>query len=504
MFPGGQGIVLSTNMARRHTHSIVIRYSSSAGADVWLDDSPVGRGIHWTQGGSSGTVVLLHDTTALGSAQCWLHEAADWARSLLDDEIVAVLNYLGRWARGDRKGIFLLVNGQSNAINYSLVDGAAALLARGVAWHIGALAYNILATEGSSSSYTMQSGHGIYAVANSGYPYPGSFVTDPGNSSDPSGWSLGEDGIAVETAVGSLGSEDLSDVCAIIWPWNETDSLRGYGELATFQSAAERLISLLRTMIGNVSMSIPVVWWNAIPYGSIGGMTMHRNVVQSMAGQSSQHVIIGNPQTSDSNARGSSWDPATGLSAGGDSSHRDSADNLRFAVLASPVVARGLIAEGYFDSIASIPASLPKVGGPQIVHAYQQSAATIMITIQHDTGTDLKIPLQAAIGTGFSVMDGGSISSPGAIVSAVSCQRVDATHLQLGLSRTLQNPSSLCTLYYPYGPGQIGRGNAVTDNYSSLSKPAGWDASSDLGSNWSVDFPLSATFAGVKLSDSYL
>jgi hypothetical protein len=504
LFPGTPGIVLSSSMARRHSHSIVIRYSPAAGTDVWLDDVAVAQGVPWPPAASSGTVVLLHDTTNFGSAQCWLHEAANWARSLLSSEVAALLSYLDRWPRGDRQGIFLLINGQSNAINYSLVDGAAALLAQGVAWHTGALACNVLATQGNSSSYTMQSGHGIYTVANSGYPYPGSFVADPGDGSSPSAWALGADGVAVETALSSLTAEDRSDIRAIVWPWSETDSLRQYGELATFQAAATRFISQLRAMIGDVTSQIPVVWWNAIPYGPAAGMTMHRQVVRSMADTPGLGVIIGNLQTSDSNARGSSWDPATGLSTGGDSAHRDSADNLRFAILASPIIARGVTSGDTFDASLAIPDALPKAGGPRITNAYRQSPSTLIITVLHDAGTDLTLPRQAAAGVGFSVMDGGSITAPGTIVTAVSCQRLDATHLQIELSQALRSVSAQCALYYPYGNGQIGRGNAVTDNFSSLPRPSGWDASSDLGPQWAVDCPLSATFGGIVLSDVYV
>jgi hypothetical protein len=228
---------------------------------------------------------------------------------------------------------------------------------------------------------------------------------------------------------------------------------------------------------------------------------MHRQVVQSIVSNSVQNVIVGNPQTSDSNPRGSSWDPTTGIATGGDSAHRDSADNLRFAMLAAPIVARALVAGGYVDSIATLPNALPRVGGPHIAHVYRQSSTTLIITIVHDSGNDLKVPLQAVTGTGFAVMDGGTPGNAGPIVSAISCQRMDATHLQIVLNSALRNPSSACQLFYPYGPASIGRGNAITDNFSAMAVPTRWNVSTDLGTSWSLDFPLAATFSGIPLSD---
>jgi hypothetical protein len=459
----------------------------------------VARSIVWSSGSQTGPVLLLHDGTSNGAAQCWLHEAAEWSRSLSDTDVNSVLSYSGRWNYGARKGIYLLFNGQSNAINYALNDGAAALLARGVAWYVGALAYNVLATTAGSAPYTMQGGHGIYATSSG---WPGDFVHDPGDGSNPSTWLLGSDGLAVHGAVAALPAEDQADICAIVWPWNETDSIRNYSESNTFRAAALRYLSLLRSMLGDASNRIPLVWWNAIPYGTADGMTMHRQVVQSIVAAQTERVIIGNVQTGDSNPRGSSWDPATGIVTGGDFAHRDSADNIRFAMLASPIVGRAMVASGYMDSIPALPDTLPKIGGPAISHVYRQSNTTLVLTVVHDAGNDLKVPLQAAAGAGFAVMDGGAPGNAGPIVSAVSCQRLDSTHLRVELQRALQNSSGACHLYYPYGSTQIGRGNAVTDNFSAVVQPSGWNVGTDLGTAWTLDCPLAATFSGITLSDS--
>ncbi len=497
LFPGTGDIVVNLAMARRHTHCIIIRYSPATGADLWLDGLRVAQSEPWSPGPLSGPALLLHDGNLFGSAQCFFHEGGEWSQALSDTEVSALILYAGRWTLGVRKGLYFLFNGQSNAINYTMNDGAAALLAQGVAWYTGALAYNVLATTANAAPYTMQSGHGIYATSSG---YPGSFVLDPGDGSSPSGWSLGPDGLAVRQAIAALPAEDFADICAIVWPWNETDSLRQYSEYATFEAAAIRFLALLRTMLKDTANKIPMIWWNGIPYGSADGITMHRQVVQGIASVPAQNVIIGNPQTSDSNPRGSSWDPSTGIATGGDPSHRDSADNLRFAMLAAPVVARTLMAGGYTDSIAAVPSSFPRVGGPTIGHVYMQSSKMLIVNVVHDGGNDIKIPLQAAAGAGFAVMDGGRPGADGTIVQASSCMRVDATHFQIALSTALTNAAGACRLFYPFGPVQIFRGNAVTDNFSDLVPPAGWDAGADLGSGWVLDFPLSATFSGIPLS----
>jgi hypothetical protein len=144
---------------------------------------------------------------------------------------------------------------------------------------------------------------------------------------------------------------------------------------------------------------------------------------------------------------------------------------------------------------------LPANGGPQIVHVFRSSNTAIILTILHDSGNDLIIPLQANFGVGFAIMDGGNVASPGNIITATAASRVDATHILVTLATAITNPSSSVLFFYPYGSTQIGRGDAVTDNASLIVAPSNWNIAGDLGSAWAINMPLQATFYPITLSD---
>jgi hypothetical protein len=92
---------------------------------------------------------------------------------------------------------------------------------------------------------------------------PGSFLTNPGDGSNPSTWNLGADGEALQAWIQvNTAAEDAADIAAIFWPWSENDSTRQYSEKATYEAAARRLLSLERGMLNRSVASLPQVWWS--------------------------------------------------------------------------------------------------------------------------------------------------------------------------------------------------------------------------------------------------
>jgi hypothetical protein len=83
--------------------------------------------------------------------------------------------------------------------------------------------------------------------------------------------------------------------------------------------------------------------------------------------------------------------------------------------------------------------------------------------------------------------------------------RLNTTQLQVTLAQALVNISANCRLFYPYGTGTIGRGNAVTDNLALVTPPLGWNIAADLGAGWSLNMPVHVPMtqaSGKLLSDT--
>ncbi len=517
LFPGTAGqVVLSASLARRHSHAVIMRNTPGVGVDVWLDGVQVAAAVTNPLPASvNAPVLLLHDGTIQGSAQCWFHEAAAWERVLNAAEVATLIAAQARWVLGARRGVNLLVMGQSNAAWFINAGGPLAL-AQGIAWYLGAAAYGFTAaisgSDISPNRYSVISGH---PISNSSPPlFPpgagnGTFLTNPGDGSDPSTWSGGLDFAALTAyltgSAALVSTVDEGDIAFLIWPWTEQDSTMPYANKSLYKGTVLQLLSMTRSLLGRSAGQLPLLAWNAIPYETNDGVQMVRESIADLAGVSANNIVVFAAQTADSNPLNSSYDPTTGLFSGGDPEHRDEPDLLRYGRIGVHAAGQAAITMGLSDTIPAVqlPGSgLPMKGGPQIVHVYRASNTSLILTISHDAGNDLLVPLQAGNGAGFAVMDGGSVATPGTIITAVAATRVDATHVEVTLGRSITNPSSEVLFFYPYGSTQIGRGDAVTDNLSSLVPPGNWNIGNDLGSAWSVNFPLQATTYPIGLSDT--
>jgi hypothetical protein len=517
LFPGVAGqVVLSASLARRHSHAVILRNTPGAGVDVWLDGVQVAAAVvNPLPASADAPVLFLHDGTIQGSAQCWFHEAATWERALSAGEVTVLISAQARWVLGARRGVNLLVMGQSNAAWFINAGGPLAL-AQGVAWYVGAAAYGITAAISGSylspNRYSVISGH---PISNSSPPlFPpgaadGTFLTNPGDGSDPSGWSGGPDFAALSAYLtgGSaiVSAVDEEDIAFLVWPWSEQDSTMPYANKSLYKGTVLQLLAMTRGLLGRSAAELPLLAWNAIPYETNDGVQMVRESIADLSGVPANNIVVFAAQTADSNPLNASYDPLTGLFSGGDPEHRDEPDLLRYGRIGVHAAGQAAIAMGLCDTIpaAQLPqAGLPVKGGPQIVHVYRASDTELILTIVHDAGNDVLVPLQAANGAGFAVMDGGSVATPGPVITATAAARVDATHIAVTMSAPITNPSASVLFFYPYGSTQIGRGDAVTDNFASLAPPANWNIGNDLGAAWTLNFPLQATTYPITLSDT--
>ena len=508
LFPGTQQTVLTSTLTRRHTHAVILRNTPGTGVDVWLDSTQVATAAPNPMASAlSAPLLFLHSGAAAGGAECWFHEAAAWDNALPASAIEAVLSYETRWITGSRKGIQILITGQSNSGN-GLNDGAWHLLAQGVAWHLGALGFGVVANYGSPPAATCIHGEGIYPVPALGLS--GSFLTNPGDGSYPSTWGLGADGEAVQTWIqANTDAEDAADIAAIFWPWSENDSTRQYQRKGDIRgrgppsvvARAGHVEPHRRVLAAGLVVGNPIRLRQQRPRGAdaAGGRGRHgrRPYPERYRGSAADH---GRHAAGDRRQLGAGLQPGhRGLQWRRRISSRSSGQSAATACWPRRWSRAPILASEGGDTITAIPAGVPAAGGPVVTHVYRQTNTSLVVTVQHDCGTDLIVPATlAASGTGWAVMDGGSVAAPGTIVTATACVRLNPTQLQITLAQALVNPSADCRLFYPYGTTTIGRGNAVTDNLSQVTPPAGWNIAADLGAATGVAAAFVSSAAAVE------
>jgi hypothetical protein len=403
----------------------------------------------------------------------------------------------------------LFGHGQSNAAYANDQDGALLAMAQAVAAYLGAAGM----PGGVSGAASDVSGAGVYAGV-TGY---GSFLTYGGDTAAAaSAAAYGADGTAMLAMIAALAPAARAATLAGILYWGETDSALtafsgsgglGYADKPVYKAALLNDIAQIRAAFGKSAAAMPFGVFGP-PYGTPAGAAMVREAWVELAADPANNLVWAVPQTYDSITRGDNWNAATGVETTGtpNPGHRDAMDNVAFYRRGALAMARAILASNGL-SASLLPASLGAGTGPRIVAA-TLSGASVVLTIQHDGGNDLVVPALAspkgadaplpAQGVGFSVMDGGSIIAPGAMIRAVACTRLDTTHLQLTLASAPTNQASACRLFYPW-PGEmwadqplteIGRGCAVTDNFGQIAVPADCDLNQLLGDGWRVNMPL--------------
>jgi hypothetical protein len=320
-------------------------------------------------------------------------------------------------------------------------------------------------------------------------------MADPAQWVDPSQWIWGSpDGTNLLTwltpggGASSVTAADVRQLAGVWLFWHETDANHTYAEKSVFKSALLDFMAKVRGALGKSAEALPFFDWSMISSASQDiGCTMLLEVVNEIAADPANNFWIVLPQASDSCPRGCTYN-ADGTYSGGDGYHQDNIDYSNWVHRAMLPIARAIAASA--GNADAIPATLGTGLGPRITGA-TLSGNVVTVTVAHDIGTDLILPLQAVNGVGWALQDGGTSGAPATIIDAVSADRIDATHLAITFRNAPSNPASACFLHYPYGNNRIGRGSAVTDNASTIARPAGWDAGAALGDAlWDQNMPL--------------
>ena len=402
-------------------------------------------------------------------------------------------------------------HGQSNAAYANDQDGALLATAQAVSAYLGATG----TPAKFSGSATDVGGAGVYA----GVAGWSSFLTYGGDSvAAAQAAAYNANGTGMLAMIAGMTAPQRAQTLAAIIYWGETDSALtafagsgglGYADKPVYKAALLNDFGQIRAAFGKAAAQMPLALFGP-PYGTSAGSAMVREAWAELAADAANNMVWAVPQTYDSITRGDVWNAATGVETIGtpNPGHRAAADNVAFYQRGALAVARAVLASNGLAA-SLLPSSLGAGTGPHIVAA-TLSGTTVVLTIRHDGGTDLVVPALSSPngtdaplpsqGVGFSVMDGGSIAAPGAIIKAVACVQLNATTLQLTLANAPTNAASACRLFYPWPGGywadqpltEIGRGCAITDNFGTVTVPANFDLNQLIGAGWRVNMPLAS------------
>jgi hypothetical protein len=301
-------------------------------------------------------------------------------------------------------------------------------------------------------------------------------VHEPG--ADPSRWRRGAAGEALDRFVRDLmTARDRAECLGILWLHTEDDSRRmRMRDAAAHAAAIRRHLALVRAAFWRPATGpdeLPAYGWAPIPFGdSAEGHRAVRAALAAVAGDPAQNFRLAVAQTADSEAR----------NGGRDWSHRDAEDLRAFARRAAFAVARHQRERRGLDA-AGLPGA-----GPRVVCALAESAAATVAVVEHDRGRALKAS-RAALdgGLGWSVLD----DSRPRVVKAVELRDADRVVLR---HEPCAGPPERREVGYCLFGEQVGRGNAVTDDWGARGAPLprGLDAAA-----WRFDLPLQATLLPV-------
>ena len=397
--------------------------------------------------------------------------------------------------------------GQSNAGYAETQDGALLAMAQATSFYLQAAGAPAVLTSwvNQGEAGTEVSGIGVMEIVTPAL-YAGAFLANSAGASysaaTAAAAALGVCGTGYSDYVAGLSEAQRSQVNALISYWGENDSLEfSPADKAVYKAAIVNLLARIRGMLGKTAAELPMLFFGP-PYGLLPNYITYpptlREVWAELDADPAQNFRWAVRQTYDTISRNELWNAATGVASGGntDGGHRSATDNVILFKRAALPAARAILAANGL-SAALLPAALGAGTGPAITDA-TLSGTNLMVTVTHDGGNDLVVPLLAAQGVGFSLMDGGNTASPGNIIQAISCARVDSTHLLVTLASAPVSAHTQCRLLYPWAgeywavqpDTEIGRGCAVTDNFSTIVKPAGYDINLALGNGWAANMPL--------------